>query len=87
MDGTLTSTTIQVRVDLEVKAKKKYSALLRSPKLEPHHQVQFNVISKITLFLGGRGTLLPRIQSPYSKPQLQGYLKYVKNIIKYFLFQ
>ena len=34
----------QVRVDLGVMAMKVYSTLSRYPELEPHHQMQFNVI-------------------------------------------
>ena len=38
---------LQVRVDLGVMAMKGYSTFPRSPKLEPHHQMQFSVISRI----------------------------------------
>ena len=46
---------------------KGYSTLHRAPELEPHHQVQFSVISRI---LFREEDLIPyqRMQSAYSKP-------------------
>ena len=35
---------VPLRVDLEVMAMKEYSIFSRSPKLEPHHQMQFSII-------------------------------------------
>ena len=44
-----------VKMDLEVMTMKKYFPLLRSLELEPHHQMQFNIITRTSLFLGGGG--------------------------------
>ena len=46
----------QVREDLEVMAMRRYSTLLRILEQEPHHQIQFCVISR-TLY-SGRGSLI-----------------------------
>ena len=46
-----------VRVDLRVMAMMVYSTHSKSPKLEPHHQMQFKIIPKSLLF-GGEGGLL-----------------------------
>ena len=54
-----------VRVDLVVMAMKGHSTLPRSSELEPHHQMQFCIISRTPLF----GAVL---QWAYSKPYQQG---------------
>ena len=41
---------VLVRVDLAVIKMKKYTSLPRPPKLEPHHQMQFNVIPRTPTF-------------------------------------
>ena len=38
---------LQVRVDLRAVVMKGYSTFSEVPKLEPHHQIQFSVISRI----------------------------------------
>ena len=38
---------------------KGYSTIPKSPELEPHHQMQFNVITRITFWLGGINPLSP----------------------------
>ena len=43
----------QVWVDLGIMAMKGYSTYLKSPKLKPHHQMQFNVISRTLIHGGG----------------------------------
>ena len=42
---------VLVRVDLGVMTMKGYSTLLKAARIEPHHQIQFNVISR-TFVLG-----------------------------------
>ena len=49
---------------------KGYSVFSTSPKLEPHHYIGFSFIHRPTPFQGDF-TLLQRIQSAYSKPQLR----------------
>ena len=44
---------LRVSVDLEVMARKGYSTLLRSPELEPQHQMQLSVLRKTPLYLDG----------------------------------
>ena len=41
------------KVDLRVMAMKEYTTFLRSPEVDPHHQMRFSVISKTPPF-GGR---------------------------------
>ena len=43
-DGTLTASPLRVRVDLEVIVIKKYTILIRSPKLEFHHHMKFSIL-------------------------------------------
>ena len=43
---------IFIRVDLGVMAMKRYSTFSKTSELEPHHQMQFNVICKT--LVGGR---------------------------------
>ena len=43
---------LRVRVFLGIIAMKEHSILTESPELEPHHQIQFNVIPMIYLFGG-----------------------------------
>ena len=52
-------------------ATKGYSTLTRSPKLEPLHQMQFNVMSRTPSFGVGL-PLLHGMLSVYSKPHRQG---------------
>ena len=50
IDGALTGTTRQSRVDLGVMTMKGYTTLQMSPELEPQHQIHFSVIPRISLF-------------------------------------
>ena len=47
-----------VRLDLRVIIRKGYFTLCRAPELEPHHQMQFNVIFRTLSFWGREGVLL-----------------------------
>ena len=42
-------------MDLGLMAMKGYSTLPRSPELKPHHQIQFNIIPRMPVFLGWVG--------------------------------
>ena len=42
----------QVREELVVMSMEMDSTLSRAPELEPHHQIQFSVIPKTSLFSG-----------------------------------
>ena len=64
---------------------KGYSTLLRATELEPHHQMQFGVLSKPHLFFfffffGGVLPVYKEIQIAYSLLHQQG-----SNIVKYCL--
>ena len=61
---------LQARVDLGVMAMNKYSTLLRSLKLEHHHQIWFSAIPRTPLFEECFNSI-QRIQSAYSNPSLQ----------------
>ena len=61
MDRKLKGTTLRVRVDLGVMAKKRSSAIPRAPGLKLQYQIQFSVIQDI--LLGGGVTLLQEIVS------------------------
>ena len=43
---------LQFRVDLGVMAMKRYSAFIRSPELDLHHQMQFSIILGEPIFKG-----------------------------------
>ena len=57
---------LPIKVDLGVMTMNEYSTHPRSRELEPHHQMQFNVLLRTLLVVGGL-TPLQRIQSVYSK--------------------
>ena len=62
---------LQVRVDLRVMVMKRYSTLLKAPKLVPHYQMQFNVILKTLLLVCACvcvGASLSPLQGMQSKP-------------------
>ena len=56
-------------MDLRIMAMKRYLTFIRAPELEPHHQMQFTIIPRTTLFLE-RMVLTPLqgMQSANSKP-------------------
>ena len=51
IDTTLTGISLQVRVDQRVIATKRYFILDRVPELEPHHRMQFSVITETPLLI------------------------------------
>ena len=59
---TLQVLSLQVRLNLGIIAMKEYCALTRVPELEPHHQMQFSVISRLAI------TPQQGKQSAYFKP-------------------
>ena len=55
-DGILTGTTIPGQVNLRLIEIKGYSIPPRSLKLQPHYQIQFSVIPRISFFLDEEGS-------------------------------
>ena len=69
---------LQVRVDLGVMVMKEYPTLLRSPELEPHHQMWFSLILSspflwglLSLFKGYSQCILRSAKKPVLKIKVE----------------
>ena len=63
------STISLARVDLGVMTIKGFFTLLKDPGLEPHHQMQFNVIPRIPVTAGFHSSVV--VQSKYSSESIK----------------